>query len=69
MNCFLLAFLLTNALFWSLFPHNAHCQIVSELNRFLGSNIQCPKHIYHIIFGIIFYLLSIYLVQKDSKDL
>ena len=33
MNCLLLAFLITNALFWGLFPHTAHCQVVSEFNK------------------------------------
>jgi hypothetical protein len=69
MNCLLLSFLITNAIFWGLFPHTSHCQIIQEINHMLGTNITCPKHIYHICLGIFFYLLSIYLTQKDSKDL
>ena len=69
MNCLLLSFLITNALFWGLFPHSAHCQVVQELNKFFGTTVTCPKHIYHIIMGVIFYLLSVYITQKDSKNL
>ena len=37
MNCLVLAFLVTNALFWGLFPHSAHCQVVSEINKLIGT--------------------------------
>jgi hypothetical protein len=66
MNCLLLSFLITNALFWGLFPHTAHCQVVNEFNKFLGTNIKCPQHMVHLFMGAIFYLVSIYVAQKDS---
>ena len=69
MNCLLLSFIITNSLFCGLFHHSAHCQVVQELNKFFGTTITCPKHIYHITMGIIFYLLSVYITQKDSKNL
>jgi len=69
MNCLLLAFLITNALFWGLFPHTAHCQVVSEFNKLLGMKVKCPQHTVHLAMGVIFYLLSVYVAQKDSPAL
>jgi len=69
MNCLLLAFLVTNALFWGLFPHSAHCQVVSEINKLIGTKVKCPEHIFHLITGLVFYLLSVFVAQKDSKAL
>lgn len=69
MNCFLLAFLITNALFWSLFPHSAHCKVLSDFNKIFKLNLQCPSHKLHILIGIIFFLLAIYFSQKDSPEL
>jgi len=69
MNCLLLAFLVTNALFWGLFPHSAHCQVVSEINKLIGTKVKCPEHIVHLMMGLVFYLLSVFVAQKDSKAL
>ena len=69
MNCLLLSFLVTNALFWGLFPHKAHCQVVGEFNKLLGLKLKCPDHIYHLLIGLVFYILSVYLTQKDSPAL
>ena len=69
MNCLLLAFLVTKALFWGLFPHSAHCQVVKEFNKLVGTNMKCPEHIFHLITGVVFYLLSVYVAQKDSPAL
>ena len=65
----LLAFLVTNALFWGLFPHETHCKVVSEISKVIHMNIECPEHRVHLIMGIIFYVLSVYLVQKNSLRL
>ena len=69
MNCFLLAFLITNALFWSLFPHSAHCKVVSDFNKLLKTKIKCQSHKIHIMVGIFFFLAAIYFSQKDSPEL
>lgn len=65
----LLAFLVTNALFWGLFPHETHCKVVSEISKVINMKIECPEHRVHLVMGIIFYVLSIYLVQKNSLRL
>ena len=65
----LLAFLVTNALFWGLFPRETHCKVVSEISKVINMKIECPEHRVHLVMGIIFYVLSIYLVQKNSLRL
>ena len=65
----LLAFLVTNALFWGLFPHETHCKVVSQISKVINMKIECPEHRVHLVMGIIFYVLSIYLVQKNSLRL
>ena len=65
----LLAFLVTNALFWGLFPHETHCKVVSEISKVINMKIECPEHRVHLVMGIIFYVLSVYLVQKNSLRL
>ena len=65
----LLAFLITNALFWGLFPHETHCKVVSQISKVVNMKIECPEHRVHLVMGIIFYVLSIYLVQKNSLRL
>jgi hypothetical protein len=67
MNCLLLTFLIVNALFWGLFPHEVHCQLVSEVNKLLKLNIECPEHKVHLLIGIICYVGAVYVTQKDSK--
>ena len=69
MNCILLSFLLINSLFWGLFPHSAHCQVVNQFNKLLGSSIKCPSHPVHLFMGLVFYILTVYVAQKDSKQL
>ena len=65
----LLAFLVTNALFWGLFPHETHCKVVSQISKVINMKIECPEHRVHLVMGIIFYVLSIYLIQKNSLRL
>ena len=68
MNCILLAFLITNALFWGLFPHSAHCRVLSDFNKMLGMSIKCPSHTVHLVMGLVFFALSVYVAQKDYID-
>ena len=68
MNCILLAFLITNALFWGLFPHSAHCRVLSDFNKMLGMSIKCPSHVVHLMMGVVFFALSVYIAQKDYLD-
>jgi hypothetical protein len=57
---FFILFFLLNALFWGLFPHEAHCQFVEN---FLSA--KCPPHGVHIIISIIAFLIAVYLAQKQ----
>ena len=69
MNCILLAFLITNALFWGLFPHSAHCKVLADFNNLLGVSMSCPDHSVHLVMGVVFFLLAVYLAQKDSPTI
>jgi len=66
MNCILLSFLVINALFWGLFPHSAHCKVLADINKMIGMSIKCPSHTVHLIMGIVFFILSVYVAQKES---
>ena len=69
MNCILLAFLITNALFWGLFPHSAHCKVLNDLSKMVNMTIKCPSHMVHITMGIVFFLAAVYVAQSDSPQL
>ena len=66
MENILLTLLIANALFWGLFPHNAHCLVLENFNKFFKMNINCPSHEIHLLMGIFFYLASVYYTQKDT---
>ena len=59
----LLGFLILNALFWSFFPHNAHCKFLSDLNSVFGTSMKCPEHGVHLLMGLFFYLSALYYSQ------
>ncbi len=69
MNCILLTFLIVNALFWGLFPHETHCQVVGEITKLLNVNVECPEHKVHLLMGLISFVAAIYVAQKDSNAL
>ena len=66
MNCLLLSFLIINALFWGLFPHSAHCQLVDQVSKLMNMKVECPEHKIHLLMGLVFYAASVYVAQKDS---
>tara|TARA_Y100000996_G_C22521701_1_gene642764 strand:+ start:337 stop:561 length:225 start_codon:yes stop_codon:yes gene_type:complete len=68
MKTLILTLLIANALFWGLFPHNAHCLLVDNINKIFQTNIQCPEHKVHLMMGVVFYVASIYYSQKDTKE-
>ena len=68
MNNILLAFLLTNALFWGLFPHSSHCEVLSQFNNLVGTSFKCPSHLVHLLMGLVFFALAIYVKQKKYLD-
>ena len=67
-NCYLVSFLLINAIFWGLFPHSAHCKLVNDMNKITTLTIKCPPHYIHLIMGVVFYLLTVFFSQKKYLD-
>ena len=65
MNSVILALLIVNVLFWSFFPHSAHCYLLSGINNTFGSSIKCPQHWIHLLMGIVSYFLALYYSQMD----
>lgn len=55
----LLVFLITNALFWGLFPHTTHCKMLSYI-----SSMKCPSHNIHLFIGLLSYIGAVYVSQK-----
>jgi hypothetical protein len=54
----LVAFLATNAVFWSLFPHSIHCKVAAAYGI-----KDCPPHWIHLSIGIVSFLLAILTAQ------
>ena len=65
MNSIILALLLINVLFWSFFPHSAHCQFLDGLNKLFGTTMKCPQHWIHLLMGIITYFIALYYAQMN----
>jgi len=63
MNTVILALLIMNILFWSFFPHSAHCYFLDGINKTFGSAIKCPEHWIHLLMGIVAYFLALYYAQ------
>ncbi len=55
----LIVFFAINALFWSLFPHNIHCDVAK-----LVTNV-CPTHNIHLIIGLVSFLIAFFIAQFD----
>lgn len=68
MKTLILTLFIANALFWGLFPHNAHCLFLENVNKSLKTNIQCPPHHVHLLMGIFFYFASVYISQRNTKE-
>ena len=58
MNKIILFLLVFNALFWGLFPHSMHCEVIEMINNAFKSSIKCPSHKIHSLMGVIFYIIS-----------
>ena len=65
MNTVILALLIMNVLFWSFFPHSAHCYFLSGINSTFGTSMKCPDHWRHLSMGIGFYYIALYYSQMD----
>ncbi len=55
----LIVFFAINAIFWSLFPHNIHCNVATMV-----VNI-CPSHNIHLIIGLVSFLIAFVIAQYD----
>ena len=66
MENMILMIFIVNALFWGLFPHNAHCLVFENFNKLFKFNINCPPHHVHLLMGLFFYCLSVYYSQKNT---
>lgn len=59
-NDILVLVLVANAIYWCLFPHSLHCALLKSL-----SISKCPSHIFHVSFGIICFIISIWIRQGN----
>ena len=46
-----------NALFWGLFPHDAHCKVASTFK------IMCPPHWVHLTMGVLSFIIAVLIAQ------
>ena len=65
MNTVILALLIMNVLFWSFFPHSAHCYFLQGINQTFNTAIKCPDHWVHLMMGISSYYLALYYSQMN----
>ena len=61
----ILGFLILNVLFWSFFPHNSHCTLISDLNKVFGTSMKCSEHWVHLLIGFLFYIGAVYYSQMN----
>ena len=52
-------FFAINAIFWSLFPHHIHCNLVNMLTE------VCPSHNIHLIIGLVSFIIAFIIAQFD----
>ena len=52
LNIILIVFFAINAIFWGLFPHNMHCNLIHMIP------ITCPDHYVHLIIGLISFIFA-----------
>ncbi len=55
----IIIFFVINAIFWSLFPHNIHCNVIK---MFINS---CPSHSVHLTIGVVSFNIALVLAQYD----
>ncbi len=55
----LIVFFAINAIFWSLFPHETHCKLVSMFMT------ECPSHNIHLTIGVISFIIAFIVAQYD----
>ena len=55
----LIIFFAVNAIFWSLFPHNIHCNVATIISS------TCPSHGFHIMVGVISFIIALIIAQYN----
>jgi hypothetical protein len=48
----LVVFFAINAIFWSLFPHNIHCDVATIIMP------ECPSHRVHLTIGLVSFIIA-----------
>ena len=61
-----LIFFVSNAIFWGLFSHEAHCNLIKYISQLSNITISCPSHQLHILWGFVCYSISVYISQSVS---
>jgi hypothetical protein len=55
----LVIFFAINAIFWSLFPHNIHCDVATMIMS------ECPTHGVHLTIGLVSFIIAFVIAQYD----
>lgn len=55
----LIVFFAINAIFWSLFPHEIHCDVVHMITD------VCPSHNIHLTIGLISFIIAFVIAQYN----
>ena len=55
----LVVFFAINAVFWSLFPHNIHCDLATMVVD------TCPAHSLHLTIGIVSFIIAFVIAQYN----
>lgn len=54
LRLFVVLILLSQALFWGLFPHSAHCSVAAALGV-----SDCAPHWAHLLMGVVFFAATV----------
>jgi hypothetical protein len=55
----LVVFFAINAIFWSLFPHNIHCDVATMILP------KCPSHSSHLTIGLVSFIIAFVIAQYN----
>lgn len=55
----LIVFFAINAVFWSLFPHNIHCDVANMVTN------VCPAHSIHLTIGLVSFMIAFIISQYN----
>lgn len=64
LSTILLVFFIANAIFWGLYSHEVHCNLLDYINKIIGLSVECPSHKLHLLWGFVSYSIAVYISQK-----